>query len=145
MLTEHFSLEELVHSETAARLGIANTPAARALDHLLVLARALEDVRALLGGHPLRISSGFRSVALNAHVPGSSNTSAHTLGYAADFTCPEFGPPLRVCQAIFDSGLRFDQIILEYRAWCHLSVDPRARGELLTKNHGSGYVPGLHP
>lgn len=142
-LTPHFTLAELTFSATAARLAIDNQPNDVILERLGLLATKLEQVRAVLG-HPLRISSGYRSVALNARVPGSSNTSAHTLGYAADFTCLGFGTPYQVCEAIQRSELQFDQLIHEYGAWAHLSIDPRGRRQVLSKFNGKPYEAGLH-
>jgi zinc D-Ala-D-Ala carboxypeptidase len=49
-LTEHFSLEELIASEVAARSGIDNTPPANIVSNLRVLAQGLERVRAAFGG-----------------------------------------------------------------------------------------------
>lgn len=141
-LSEHFSLAELTFSATAARLGIVNVPNSQIVERLRRLASALEQVRDLLG-HPIHVTSGYRSVALNAHVPGSSDTSAHTLGWAADFQCPGFGPPREVCEAISRSSLGFDQLIYEYAAWTHLSVDPRRRRQVLTKRQGHPYEIGL--
>jgi len=142
-LSEHFSLEELTASETASRLSIDNYPndtiKARLKD---VTAPGMEQVRAFLG-HPILVTSGYRSLDLNKVVPGSSNTSAHTLGYAVDFKCPAFGTPYEVCQALATSGIQFDQIIHEYRAWTHISFDPKHRMQLLTKNTGRPYTAGI--
>lgn len=123
MLTPHFSLEELTASQTAARLGLDNTPDEAALANLGRLATALEDVRILLGDRPVLISSGYRSPAVNAAVGGASS-SAHTKGLAADFTCPGFGSPLAVCRALEPHFARLgaDQTIHEYGAWVHLAV-----------------------
>lgn len=142
-LSEHFTLEEFTHSDTAARLGINNTPDGAMLERLKHTAEQLEAVRTLLG-HPIQVTSAYRSVALNAAVPGSSNTSAHTLGYAVDLKCPAFGSPLDVCRAIAASGIKFDQIIHEYGSWCHVSFDPKLRGQTLTKLTGQPYTQGLH-
>ena len=143
-LSDHFTLEELTASQNASRLGIDNTPADL---HLLniksALVPGLERLRALLGS-PVIITSGYRSPHLNANTPGSSNTSAHTFGYAADFICPGFGDPWAVCNKIAMSDLIFDQVIYEYGAWTHISFDPRARRLLTTKLTGQPYREGLH-
>ena len=39
-------------------------------------------------GHPVSVLSGFRCKKHNATVPGASINSYHTLGMAADITCP---------------------------------------------------------
>lgn len=140
-LTTNFDLSEFTVSQTASRLDIPNDPPADIVPNLLELAIALEAVRARLG-YPIVISSGYRSPDLNKAVGGAPN-SAHVLGWAADLTCPGFGNPLQVCRAIAQMpGFRFDQIIHEFGAWCHLSVDPRYRMQTLTIDR-SGTRQGL--
>lgn len=140
----HFTLEELTRSDTAARLGIDNQPNELRLANIhAFLIPGLERVRDLLG-HPMIITSGYRSPALNAHIPGSSDTSAHTFGYAADFVCPGFGDPWAVCNRLVMTDLKFDQIIFEFGQWTHISFDPRLRGITTTKLAGQPYRNGLH-
>jgi len=134
-LTPHFTLQELVFSSTAVRLGIDNTPSDEIVAHLRVLAPGLERVRALLG-HPMHIDSGYRCEALKTAVKGSK-TSAHMRGYAADFICPAYGEPVKIVQAIADSDIAFDQCIQE-GTWVHISFDPRLRREVLTAHFGAG-------
>lgn len=141
MLSENFSLEEFTKSSIAARAGIDNTPSQTQIACLRKLALVLEQIRAALGG-PIVISSGFRCPALNLLIPGSAPNSAHTLGFAADFTIPRIAV-LELCKTISHLPLKFDQIIYEYESWCHLSVDPRERGMLLTKKSNQPYVEGL--
>ena len=142
-LTTHFDLAEFTLSETAARRGIDNDPPPDIVVNLLALASTLERIRERLG-HPIIITSGYRSPVLNAAVGGSPN-SAHMQGWAADLTCPGFGPPLLVCRAIASMpGLRFDQCIHEFGRWCHLSVDPRFRLQTLTIDR-RGVRQGLLP
>ena len=141
-LTPNFSLEQLIYSETAERERIDNTPAAEIMDNLLLLAQGLEQVR-LLTGFQLDISSGYRCPELNARV-GGANTSQHTRGQAADFTCDEFGPPLDLVRAIRDSDIDFDQCILEYARWVHISFSAAPRGKVLTiYDPKEGYLDGL--
>ena len=104
-LTEHFSLDEFTASQTALRKGIDNTPLPVITEKLRMLAVLLEQVRELLGGNSIRISSGYRSLALNRHIK-SSDTSAHIRGWAADFTCPFFGKPIDVAKKIAESNLK---------------------------------------
>jgi len=140
-LSNNFTLEALTFSEYAVRHNIDNTPNADQIINLTDLSNALERVQSLLG-FPLNIHSAYRSPKVNAAV-GGSPTSAHMEGYAADFTCSSFGTPLEVCQAISSSDIHWDQLIHEYKSWCHLSVDPRMRAMRLTKNTGEPYVEGL--
>ena len=141
-LSPNFSLSDLVRSETAEERGIDNTPPPEIVENLRRLAAGLEAVRSLLGG-PLSISSGYRCAALNEAVGGSS-TSQHLQGLAVDFECPAFGTPLEVADAIGRSALEFDQCILEYGRWVHLSFSDAPRRRLLTiYEDDKGYVAGL--
>ena len=141
-LTPNFSLEQLYYSETAEREHIDNTPGADIVDNLRLLAAGLERVRELTG-YPLEISSGYRSPELNRRV-GGAKTSQHTLGLAADFTCAEFGPPVDIIKAIRDAGIVFDQCILEYAKWVHISFSKTPRGKVLTiYDPKQGYLDGL--
>lgn len=141
-LTPNFSLEQLIHSETAERERIDNTPAAEIVKNLRLLAQGLEQVRTLTGFH-LEISSGYRCPKLNRHV-GGAKTSQHTQGKAADFTCAEFGPPVDIIKAIRDSDIDFDQCILEYARWVHISFSAAPRGKVLTiYDPKQGYLDGL--
>ena len=66
------------------------------------------------------------------------------MGLAADFTCPGFGSPLEIAATLRDSGIRFDQCILEFGRWVHLSFSPEPRGRLLTIHDSKeGYLVGL--
>jgi len=141
-LSKHFTLTELTRSTSAQRLGLDNSPTVRELANLMRLAAVLEDVRHVLGSRPILISSGFRSGAVNKAV-GGSPSSAHRLGLAADFTCPDFGSPLMDCKAIASSGIQFDQLIHEKGSWVHLGLSHSApRTQLLTFD-GTRYLPVL--
>ena len=143
-LSEHFTLDELTASETALRKGINNTAPPVITEKLRMLAATLEQVRSLLGNNSIRISSGYRCLELNRAI-GSGDLSAHTLGYAVDFTCPGFGTPKEVANKIAESPIRFDQVIYE-GTWVHLSIDPRNRREVLTAHFGKGktsYTKGI--
>lgn len=130
-LSPHFQLSEFTSSQAAARAGLRNEPLPAQLDNLKRLALLLEQVRTLLGGAPLFISSGFRSPAVN-NLAGGSLRSAHMQGLAADFICPGYGTPRQVAQAIADSPLPFDQLIFE-GSWVHLAAPAApARRHVLT-------------
>ncbi|MFM9968474.1 MAG: D-Ala-D-Ala carboxypeptidase family metallohydrolase [Burkholderiales bacterium] len=147
-LTDHFSLEELIASETAARKHIDNMPPVELMPNLRVLAQGLEQVRAALGGRPIHINSGYRSLALNKEI-GGAEKSKHMFGLAADILCPQFGTPLDVCRAIVVAKIPVDQVIHEFGKWCHVSFaapGEEARGELLTiASAAKGYETGLNP
>ena len=138
-----FTLEEMTQSNTAKRLGLDNVPTGQVLDNLRNTANNLVAIKEELHYHPVIVTSGYRSPALNKHIPGSSDTSAHTLGWAADFKCPGYGTPYRVAAKIADCGIKFDQLIYEYGSWVHISFDPRMRQQVLTIDK-SGTRSGLH-
>ncbi len=147
-LSPHFSLEELIASETAVRAGIDNTPPQALMPNLRALAAGLELVRAALGNRPLHINSGYRCQALNTRVGGAAN-SRHPHGLAADVICPSYGTPLEVCRAIVAAGVKPDQVIHEFGKWCHVSFAAPGtvpRVELLTiASSARGYEAGLNP
>ena len=116
-LTEHFTLEELTHTDHRM---LDNTPNDQELENLKRLAAFLEEVRAALGGKPVMVNSGFRSKQVNDAV-GSKDTSQHRIGCAVDFRVPQLTPD-QVVKAIIASGLPYDQLIREFDRWTHLSI-----------------------
>ena len=118
-LTPHFTLEEFTFSQTAARKGIDNTPHEGILDNLCILANGMEDVRNLLNA-PIHVSSGYRCPELN-DLLGSKRTSQHTQGLACDFTSNAYGSPQIIFADIISSDIRYDQLILEFDRWIHIS------------------------
>jgi putative chitinase len=165
-LSPNFTLGELVHSDTAVRLGIDNTPPAEVLPHLEVLAQGLEQIRGILG-FPVVVVSGYRCEALErilcwrdfmrwaarrsrdadeAAWADYFASKAHPRGFAGDWVCRRYGPP-RACieEIVRAERVRFDQLI-EEGTWAHTSFDPRLRGEILTARFVNGtptYVEGL--
>ena len=133
-LSKYFTLEELIASQFAARHGIDNYPSSAVLPNILKLAKNLDEVRELLG-KPVVVSSGYRCPELNRALK-SDITSTHVIGLAADFTSPSFGTPREVFDAIKISGIRFDQLILEFpgspSSWIHIGFDNRTRQQKLT-------------
>ena len=119
-LSPHFTLEELTHSEVAARNGWDNTPNGDEVANLTRLAYLLEKVKEAVGGKPVMINSGFRSKQVNDAV-GSKDSSQHRLGCAADIRVPGMTPK-QVVDACITASVLFDQIILEFDAWTHISV-----------------------
>ena len=118
-LTPHFTLEEFTFSQTATRKGIDNTPHEGILDNLCILANGMEDVRNLLNA-PIYVSSGYRCPELN-DLLGSKRTSQHTQGLACDFTSNAYGSPQIIFADIISSDIRYDQLILEFDRWIHIS------------------------
>ena len=115
-LSEHFSLEELTHTDHRE---FDNTPNDAELSNLTRLAEFLEQVRTLLG-KPIFINSAFRSKLVNDAV-GSKDSSQHRVGCAADLRVVGMTPD-EVVKAIIASDLNFDQIIREFDRWTHISI-----------------------
>ena len=132
-LSPNFTLEELTRSEAAARNGWDNTPNEAEIENLKRLAAMLQDVKAAVGGKPVIINSGFRSKQVNDAV-GSNDRSQHRLGCAADLRVPGM-TPRQVVEACIEAKVPFDQIILEFDSWTHISVpnapDAAPRGSKL--------------
>jgi zinc D-Ala-D-Ala carboxypeptidase len=136
-LTAHFTLEELTASETAERNGWDNSPNDQELANLVRLAEFLEQVKEVLAGKPIIISSGLRTKKVNDAV-GSKDTSQHRIGCAADFRVPGMTPD-EVVKAIVASGIEYDQVIREFDRWTHISIpnsinfSPRAQALIIDK------------
>ena len=122
-LSKNFTLPEIIHSNTAKRLGINNAPNKEHLKNMQVLVRDLiQPMRDVLG--PIRISSGYRNPELNRAIGGSSK-SQHCKGEALDL---QYWSKGEMCnKEIYDwvikSGIEFDQMINEFDySWIHISL-----------------------
>ena len=122
-LSEHFTLEELTHTD---HRDLENTPNETELANLKRLASFLETVKSVLGGKPIMVNSAFRSKAVNDAV-GSKDSSQHRVGCAADLRVPSMTPD-EVVKAVIASGIGYDQIIREFDRWTHISVPNDANG-----------------
>lgn len=141
MLSKHFSREEFEFSQTAVRLGIDNTIPESLLDNAKRTAEIMEIIRAGLGGRPIKVSSGYRGVKLNAVIPNSSKTSAHTLALACDFTCASFGSVYDTTEAVSHILDDFDQLIYEFGRWVHIGLsEGHQRKEIITATFNNGRV-----
>ena len=122
-LTEHFTLEELTHTDHRE---LENTPNEQELANLKRLAEFLERIKTVLGGKPIMVNSAFRSKMVNDAV-GSKDTSQHRVGCAADLRVPGMTPD-EVVKAIIASGIGYDQVIREFSdpvkggGWTHVSI-----------------------
>ena len=105
---------------------ILNTPqvaeiiAITSLVHII-----LQPLRSKFG--PIKINSGFRCLELNTAI-GSSKTSDHIKGYAADIECPSIAN-LELAKYI-SKNFNFKQLIAEFvtkqdptDGWIHISFD----------------------
>lgn len=127
-LSPHFTLAELTFTDHREFL---NVPNEANIQNLCRLAEFLEKVKSLLGGLPILVNSAYRSEAVNRAV-GSKETSQHLTGCAADIRVPGMKPDV-VCQAIFKSNLKYDQLIKEFvnadgGGWTHISIPNTVAG-----------------
>ncbi len=139
-LTPHFTLQEMVFSQHAIRLGINNTPSEQQIAALKTLCEnVLEPLRKKVG-KAVHISSGYRSPDLNRAI-GGSYTSQHMRGEAADIHVEGY-----TTQALFallkSSDLPFDQLIEEFDSWVHVSysTERQRRQALYAYKDAEGHV-----
>lgn len=125
-LSKNFTYDEMIHSATAKRLNIDNTPNARELENLKVLCQTvLQPIRDKRGS-AITVTSGYRCPKLNALV-GGSKTSQHAFGQAADITLgnPTLNKKLfnMIVDMINKKEIRVGQLIDEYNyRWLHIST-----------------------
>tara|TARA_R110000823_G_scaffold213401_1_gene343312 strand:+ start:27 stop:452 length:426 start_codon:yes stop_codon:yes gene_type:complete len=122
-LSEHFTLDELTHTDHRQ---FDNTPNATEMANLVRLAAFLEEVKSVLGNKPVMINSAFRCKEVNDAV-GSKDSSQHRIGCAADIRVPSMTPD-EVVKAVIESGIGYDQIIREFDRWTHISI-PSVAGD----------------
>lgn len=148
MISKFFSIDDLTRSATAKRLGIENraTPLHQAA--LTALAINVLDKLYEHFSRNINITSGYRSEALNKAIKGSSLTSQHCRGEAADIT--GVGPVKNSDLFHFiKDNLEFDQLIWEHGNafepdWVHVSFKMPNRKQILVAykdGKGTKYKP----
>jgi len=142
-LSENFKLSEFVKTST----GFDNVPPADVIEQLKLLCKnILQPLRNHLG-KPITITSGYRSPLVNSNVPGSSKTSQHMKGQAADLQIAGMTNQ-QIIDVVRSLRLPYDQVIDEERKnlitgntskWIHISYNPAgARKQWMTRRD-----PGL--
>ena len=125
-LSNNFSLNEMTKSQTATRKGISNNPSEDHMNNLKELCiNVLQRVRDHFG-RVVSVSSGYRSPELCEAI-GSSKTSQHAKGQAADFEI--FDVSNQELVIWINENLDYDQMILEFwkgpdepnSGWVHCS------------------------
>ena len=128
-LSKNFSLIEFTESNTAIRNGIDNNPTAEHIHNLVELCEnVLQPLRDRIGSS-IRVTSGYRSEALNTAI-GGSKTSDHSFGRAADIKLVINGVNMseELYHGIKAMGVPFKQIIWEFGdddtpQWVHIAFD----------------------
>jgi hypothetical protein len=128
MLTNNFSLHEMIKSEIAIRRDMDNTPHSdEVVQNLTTLCeQVLQPLRDVYNVG-IKVNSGYRSPDVNAAV-GGSRTSDHCKGQAADIEIPGVANA-DLAQYIADN-FDYTQLILEFytqgipdSGWVHVSYD----------------------
>lgn len=147
-LTRNFTLKELTYSATAVRDGLDNTPSVGIIAELQLTANMLQKIRDYLTelrgrDTPMFDISGYRALKVNRAV-GSSDTSDHVKGMAADFKAVGL-TPYEVCRALAPkmAELGIGQLINEL-TWVHVGrpVPSKAVNRVITID-GHGTRPGI--
>lgn len=126
-ISEHFTLAELTRSQTAQRKGIGNMPTPEHVRNLELLCKEVLEPLRKLYGKPIRISSGYRSAALNKLVGGSA-ASHHCSGMAVDIDQGSAAENMRIFNLLKAYGT-FTQLIFEFGTleagpdWVHVSYE----------------------
>ena len=126
-LSKHLSLAEVTRSESAKRNGISNEPTAEHLNNFKLLAeKVFEPIREHFKA-PIHISSGYRSLALNKKIGGSSS-SQHCSGEAIDIDMDGTSITNKQVFDFIKQHLEFDQLIWEFGTtsnpdWVHVSYE----------------------
>ena len=131
-----FTLDELIRSATAERLGIDNFPPPEEMANLRHLAvKILQPLRDAWQ-RPIIVTSGYRSPALNKALGGARN-SQHLMGQAADICATDPADNkalfLTAVRLIQEGALQVGQLIDEHAyQWIHISLPtPRLRNQIL--------------
>ena len=124
-ISKNITYAEAIHSNTAKRLGIDNTPNSYHLNNMKTIAeKVFQPLREHVGG-PIKINSFYRSPKLNQAI-GGVVSSSHCKGNAIDLD-DVYGHASNV--EMYDwikENLSFDQLIWEFGTdmnpnWIHVS------------------------
>ena len=139
-ISEHITLAEAIHSNTAKRFSIKNIPNEEQTNNMKMLAEKIFEPLRLWVGGPIKIKSMFRSEELNKAIGGSSS-SQHCKGMAMDIDDVYGHKTNAEMYEWICSHCNFDQIIWEFGddknpAWVHVSyqsVDKNRNRKLLAE------------
>lgn len=151
-LSENFTLEEMLYSDTAKQRGIKNDmqdPSVIVPNLRALCEKVLQPIRDHFG--PIIITSGYSNNAL-CYALGRKLTTQHRFGQAADLVSRKV-TNYEIAKWIKDN-LKFDQLIYEcrrrgmsnsYYDWVHVSFKKEGinRNEVLSSPSSGKYVRGL--
>ena len=143
-ISENITYAEAIHSLTAKRRCIDNTPSEIQVEAMKLLAeKVFEPLRKWVGG-PIKVNSFFRSETLNEAIGGSA-TSQHCKGQAIDIDDVYGRKSNAEMYNWIKDNLDFDQMIWEFGTdmqpnWIHVSYvsEEKNRNKCLKayKEHG---------
>jgi len=135
-ISKHISIKEATRSNTAERLGIDNFPNSPTLVNMQALAENVFEPLRKHFGHPIYITSFYRSPELNRAIGGSSK-SQHCSGQAIDIDDVIGSSTNADFFNYIKNNLEFDQLIWEFGnednpSWVHVSYNAdNNRGNIL--------------
>ena len=124
-ISDHITYAEAIHSNTAKRKSIDNTPSeVQVLSMKLLADKIFEPLRKWVGG-PIKVNSFFRSITLNEAIGGVSS-SQHCKGQAIDIDDVYGYKTNAEMYKWIKENLDFDQMIWEFGTdmqpnWIHIS------------------------
>jgi len=144
IISDHITYAEAIHSNTAKRKRIDNTPNPTQVEAMKLTAQEVfEPLREWVGG-PIKVNSFFRSVALNEAIRGVAS-SQHCKGQAIDLDDVYGRKSNAEMFHWIKENLCFDQLIWEFGTdmnpnWIHVSFvskeENRNRCLKAYKEHG---------
>ena len=124
-ISDHITYAEAIHSNTAKRKSIDNTPSQTQVDAMKLIAEKIfEPLRKWVGG-PIKVNSFFRSVTLNEAIGGVAS-SQHCKGQAIDIDDVYSYKTNAEMYKWIQGNLDYDQMIWEFGTdtqpnWVHIS------------------------
>lgn len=122
-VTKNFTLDELIKSNTASKLGIDNTPNKEVTLKLIELIHSILQPIRDKWDRPITVTSGYRCPKLNKAV-GGVNTSQHVYGEAADIICSSNKKLYELIVSMVENKeIEVGQVINEHNyKWIHISL-----------------------
>ena len=124
-ISDHITYAEAIHSNTAKRKQIDNTPNQSQVEAMRLLAtKVFEPLREWTNG-PIKVNSFFRSPVLNESI-GGATSSQHCKGQAMDIDDVYGSKSNSEMYNWIKENLSFDQMIWEFGTdmqpnWIHVS------------------------
>ena len=124
-ISDNITYAEAIHSNTAKRKGIDNTPTAKQVEVMKLTAEKIFEPLSSWVGGPIKVNSFFRSPELNEKI-GGSKTSQHCKGQAIDIDDVYGYKTNAEMYNWIKENLNFDQMIWEFGTdmnpnWVHVS------------------------